>query len=142
MLIFKTSWRRFQDMSWRRLQHIFSLTIFRLSRRLEDVLQIRLEDMSWRRLHDMPWRRPVDALEINKCLLGISASIYGLLTNLNQYLANLYLTNLCFTNLRQIQNCIHQNPIISMIILLWDSISRINSKLTLQNSWGNKKSFK
>ena len=37
--VFKTSWRRFQDMSWRRLQHIFSVTIFRLPRRLKYVLK-------------------------------------------------------------------------------------------------------
>ena len=35
-----------QDMSWRRLQHIFSVTIFRLPRYLEDVLQRSLEDIS------------------------------------------------------------------------------------------------
>ena len=50
MLVFKTSWRRLQDMSWRSLQHmswrclqhIFSLTIFHLS-----------HDMSWRHLEDV-----------------------------------------------------------------------------------------
>ena len=59
LLVFKTSWRRLQDMSWRRLQHVFSVTIFRLSRRLEDVLRRRLEDVfktsrktSWRHLQD------------------------------------------------------------------------------------------
>ena len=34
-----------QDMSWRRLQHVFSVTILRLPRRLEDVLRRRLEDV-------------------------------------------------------------------------------------------------
>ena len=39
LLVFKTCWRRLQDMSWRRLQHVFSVTIFCLPRRLEDVLK-------------------------------------------------------------------------------------------------------
>ena len=34
-----------QDMSLRRLQHVFSVTILRLPRRLEDVLRTRLEDV-------------------------------------------------------------------------------------------------
>ena len=64
LLVFKTSWRRLQVMSWRRLQHIFSVTISHLSRRLEDVLKTfprplarRLEDvledeklLCWRRV--------------------------------------------------------------------------------------------
>ena len=44
-LVFKTSWRLLQDMSWRGFQHIFSVTILRLPRRLEDVLRRRLEDV-------------------------------------------------------------------------------------------------
>ena len=39
LLVLKTSWRRLEDMSWRRLQHLFSVTILRLPRRLEDVLK-------------------------------------------------------------------------------------------------------
>ena len=46
--------------SWRRLQHVFSVTILRLPRRLEDVLRRRLEDVfktsrktSWRHLRDI-----------------------------------------------------------------------------------------
>ena len=82
LLVLKTSSRRFQDMSWRRLQHVFSVTILRLPRHLEDILQRRLEDIlqdvfktswkmkncyaadflktswrtSWRRLEDISWR--------------------------------------------------------------------------------------
>ena len=44
LLVLKTSWILLQDMSWRRFQHIFSVTIFHLPRRLEDVLQRRLEN--------------------------------------------------------------------------------------------------
>ena len=39
LLVFKTSSRRLQDISWRRLQYVFSVTIFRLPRRLKDVLK-------------------------------------------------------------------------------------------------------
>ena len=49
-----------QDMSWRRLQHVFSVTIVRLPRRLEYVLKTCLEDvledqklLRWRRLEDV-----------------------------------------------------------------------------------------
>ena len=37
LLAFKTSWRRLKDKSWRCLHHVFSVTIFCLSRYLEDV---------------------------------------------------------------------------------------------------------
>ena len=106
--------RRLQDMSWRCLQNIFSVTIFCLEgilrRCLEDFLKTSckpswrslgrpkivmlktssrcLEDMSWKRLEDMSWRR-----------LGDKQNVYwGYL-----YLTNLYLTNLYLTNLRWIQ---------------------------------------
>ena len=47
--VFKTSSRRLQDMSSRRLQDVFSITIFRLPRRLQDVLQDVVFKTSWRR---------------------------------------------------------------------------------------------
>ena len=63
--------------SWRRLQHVFSVTILRVPRRLEDVLQRRFEDVlktSWRGLEDLlqdvledqkllRWRRLQDVLK-------------------------------------------------------------------------------
>ena len=56
--------RHLQDMSWRRLQHVFSVTIFHLPKRLGKRKTVtlktssrRLEDMSWRRLEDRSWRR-------------------------------------------------------------------------------------
>ena len=66
LLVMKTSWRRLEDMPWRRLQNVFSVTIFRLLRRLDDVLEdvlkkpwICLENalegenlLCWRRLPD------------------------------------------------------------------------------------------
>ena len=121
LLVFKTSWRR--------LHHVFSVTIFRLPRCLQDVLQICLEDLwktylktSWRRLRrrkiftlitssrsleDMSWKRPEDVLETKKeSLLEISVSNHGLLTNLENYVTNLYLANLYLTNLGWIRNAL------------------------------------
>ena len=61
----------------RRLQNVFSITMFCLPRRLEDVLQIRLEDV----LEDknlLRSRRHADVFKTScrqtKCLLGISLS--------------------------------------------------------------------
>ena len=132
-----------QDMSWRRIQDVFRVTIFCLPgrlktswrclvntswRRLEDIWQDVLkkswikncyaEDVlktfsrhvlktSWRHLLKTSWRHVLKtSWRQTKCLLGISVSNHGLLTNLNQYLTNLYLTNLYFTNLRRIQNAL------------------------------------
>ena len=88
------SWRRLEDMSWRRLQgmsssrleDVFSVTIFRLPRRLagglENVFKTsawRLgrrktvtQKTCWRHLRDMSWRRLQDVLKTNKSLLGCS----------------------------------------------------------------------
>ena len=62
----ETSWRRLQDMSSRRLQDVFSVTIFRLPRRLPDVFKTSSKRLGrrkivtlktcWRRLQDMSWR--------------------------------------------------------------------------------------
>ena len=116
LLVFKTSWRR--------LQHVFRVTIFRLPRRVQDFFKTSwrsLANKSWRRLQDvfarrlqdvledkklLRWRRLEDVLEINKMFTRISVLIHGLLRNLNQYLTNLYLTNLHFTNLKRIQNAL------------------------------------
>ena len=57
--------RRLQDMSSRRLEDIFSVTIFRLPRRLQNVL----EDVKLLR-----WRRVEDVFKTNKCLLGMKKS--------------------------------------------------------------------
>ena len=61
--------RHLQDMSSRRLQDVFSVTIFRLPRRLQNVFARRLQDV----LEDVKllrWRRVADFLKTNKCLLG------------------------------------------------------------------------
>ena len=98
LLVYKTSWRQTQDMSWRRLQHAFSVTIFVFQDDLKTSWR-RLANTSWRRLEDISqdvlktsWRHVLKTFwRQTKCLLGISVSNHGLLTNLNQYLTNLYL---------------------------------------------------
>ena len=45
-----------KDMSWKHLQHVFSVTILRLPRRL-GRRKIVTPKTSWRRLEDMYWRR-------------------------------------------------------------------------------------
>ena len=88
LLAFKTSWRRLEDMSWRSLQHVFSVTVLRLPRRLEDLLKTSCKDVmktssrclgkrktitlktSWRRLEDISWRPLQDVLEVNKMFTG------------------------------------------------------------------------
>ena len=72
LLVFKTSWRR--------LQYVFSVTIFCLARHFEDVLSmswIRLEDvledeklLLWWRLEDISWRRLEEVVEKNTMFTG------------------------------------------------------------------------
>ena len=100
LLVLKKSCRRLQDMSWRRLQHVFSVTTFRLPSLLEDVLKISRKT-SWKLLEDvledekwLRWRHFQDILKTyledvlktclgdifktswrqTKCSLGISVS--------------------------------------------------------------------
>ena len=95
LLVFRTSWRRLQDMSWRYLQimswwclqHVYSVTTSwrRLWRRKIVTLKT-----SSRRLEDMPWRS-----------LGGKQNVYCeylYLANLYLYLINLYLTYLDLKN--------------------------------------------
>ena len=114
LLVLKTSSRRLQDMPWRRLQHVFSVTILRLPRRLGRRKIVTLKT-SWRRLEDMSWRHVLktcleDLLKIlwrqTKYLLGISVYLSRDLTNLNVYLTSLYFTNLYLTTLKRIQNAL------------------------------------
>ena len=50
LLVFKTSWRRLQEMSWKRLQHVFSVTVFCLPRRPQDFFNEDVLKMFSRRL--------------------------------------------------------------------------------------------
>ena len=52
LLVLKTSSRRLQDMCWKRLQHVFNVTILRLPRRLGRQKIVALKT-SWRRLDYM-----------------------------------------------------------------------------------------
>ena len=88
LLVFKTSWRHLQGISWRRLEHVFSVTILRLPRRLG--------------------RRGIVTLKTSSRHLGGKHVCwwYLYLKNLNVYLTNLCFTNLYLTNLRRIQNAL------------------------------------
>ena len=89
LLVLKTCWRQLQDMSSRRLQDVLSVTIFRLPRRLEDVLEgkklvrwrlfktswILVLKTSWRHVLKTSWRHVLETpWRQTKCLLGISVS--------------------------------------------------------------------
>ena len=113
------SWRRLQDMSRRRLQHVFSVTILRLPRRFQDVLKTfsrplarRLEDeklLRWRRLQDVLKTCLEDILRTSWRHYGDKQYTYWeylYLTNVNVHLTNIYFTNLCLISLRQIQNAL------------------------------------
>ena len=64
LLVLKTSWRRLQGMSWRRLRNVFSVLIFCLPRRLEDVVKT-----SWRRIRRRLGRHFEDVLKTSwRCL--------------------------------------------------------------------------
>ena len=91
---------------WRRTEDVFSVTLFCLTIRLEDIIERRLANMSWRRLEDalkkswrcfrktyckyvlktssrglgrrkvLRWRRLEDVLENKKCLLGYYIALF------------------------------------------------------------------
>ena len=102
-------------MSWRRLQHVFSVTILHLPRRLEDVLKpswktknCYAEDVlkiSWRHTLKASWRHYGDK---QNTYWG-----YLYLTNLNMYLTNLYLTIL-----RRIQNALSRTHHFNICFIL------------------------
>ena len=102
-------WRRLQDMkTWRRLQHVLSVTIFCLSRRLYDVLKTS-HKTSWRDLgrREMvtmktSWRH---VFKTSVRRFGNKENVYWgyrYLTNLNLYLTSLYFINMYLTNLWRI----------------------------------------
>ena len=146
LLVLKTSSRRLQDMSWIRLQQVFSVTILRLPRRFEDVLKTswrrlgrrkivmlktssrRLQDMSWRRLVDMSWRRLEDMSwrclktcleDLLKILWRQTKYLLGISVYLSWDLTNLnvYLTSLYFANLYQTTLKRIQNALITGLVL-------------------------
>ena len=80
LFVSKTSSIRLQDMSSRRLEDVFSVTIFCLPRLHQDVFKTSSRRLGrrkiitlktcWRRLQDVSWRRLEDVLKTNKCFLG------------------------------------------------------------------------
>ena len=94
LFVAKTSWRHLQDMSSRRLQDDFSVTIFCLPRRLQDVFKRYLQDvfkmfsrclqdvledeklLRWRPVEDVFKACLEDVLKTNKCLLGSRRELF------------------------------------------------------------------
>ena len=108
LFVLKMPSRCLQDMSWRCLQHVFSATIFRLPRRLEDILEDE-KLLRWRRLQDVLKTCLEDILRTSWRHYGDKQNIYWgylYLTNVNVHLTNIYFTNLCLINLRQSQNAL------------------------------------
>ena len=121
LLVLKTSPRSLQDMPWRFLQRLFRVTILRLARRLEDLLEDKkllrwrrlqdvfktcLGDVSKRCLENMPWR----------CQNTSWGYLYE--TNLNVYLTNLYFTKLYLTFLRRIQKALIRTHHFNILLIL------------------------
>ena len=108
LFVLKMPSRCLEDMSWRCLQHVFSATIFRLPRRLEDILEDE-KLLRWRRLQDVLKTCLEDILRTSWRHYGDKQNTYWeylYLTNVNVHLTNIYFTNLCLISLRQIQNAL------------------------------------
>ena len=126
--------------SWRRLQHLFSVTIF-LQNVLEDEKLLHWrhlqamswrhpEDMSWRCLEDMSWICLEDVLKtcfenVLKRLwrqaiyfLGVSVPIKSKCVS-NKSVFHKSISDNSKANLK----CINENPIISIFVLFWNSSS-------------------
>ena len=144
MLVFRTSWTRLQDMSWRRLQNVFSVTNFRL----QDVLKT-----SWKKKNcytehvfktscKKSWRQ-------TKCLLGI----YVL--KKSNCVSNKSIFHKSLTNLRLLQNPLNRTQRfwyssqfethaaflfkeLKSLMTVRCCWNQLNSNSTLQNKWGNK----
>ena len=130
LLVFKTSWRHLQDMSWRRLQHVFSVTILCLPGRLAKTSLRRLEDVfrtsrktsgrrlgrqkivtlktSSRRLEETPWRYVLKASWRHTLQMSWRQAKFLLVisvSNKSKCVSNKSLFHkLCLRNLRRIQN--------------------------------------
>ena len=127
LLVLKTFWRRLEDMSWRSLQHVFSITtfedVFRKTKNsyaegvfktywktcLENVLKTCLEDVLKAYLEEVfktSWRQ-------TKCLLGISVSNKSKCESIfNKSISDESKAN---------PNCINWNPTISIFVLFWNT---------------------
>ena len=155
----KTSWRPLQGMSWRCLQHVFSVAIFGLPRRLQDVFKMSYktkncytEDVSKtssRYVFRTSWRQ---VFKTSSGRLGDKKWGYLYLTNLKGYVSN---KSIFHRSLIIMYKIINKNPVISIFVLLWNSSSfsilriktsydclvlwnKLNSNSTMQNRRGNK----
>ena len=128
LLIFKTTWRRLQDMSWGRLSCNNFWSSRKSSRVLQDIFKTiwKIFSRPLQGFFKTSWKTrncyPEDIIktclqEIFKICLEVvfqflkrptncllERNLYLLLTNINLYLTNLYLTNLYLTKLKQIQD--------------------------------------
>ena len=121
-----------QDISWRRLQNVFSVTICCLGRRFEDVLKTSRKT-SWRGLGRKKNRYAEDVLRIflenilktswshTKCLLGISVS--------KKSVFHKSISDESIANPKHI----NYNPIISIFMLFWNSSSISVLKIKISN---------
>ena len=144
-------------MSWRRVQHVFSVTILRLPRRLKDVLQRRLEDVlntscktPWRRLQDVLKTCLEDLLKtcledvLKACLeevlkmlwrqakysLGISVS------NKSKCVSNKSIYRKSISEKSKVSpKCVNQKPIISLFVLFWNSSSISILRIKISHDW-------
>ena len=131
--------------SWRRLQHVFSLTILRLPRRLEDILQDALKT-SWKMkncypedvlktcLEDVLKTYLEDVLKTlwreTKYLLGISVS------NKSKCVSNKSILHKSISDNSKVNpNCINKNPIISLFLLFWNSSSIYILRIKISDDW-------
>ena len=90
------SWRRLQDISWKRLQHVFSVTILRLTRSLEDVLEDK-KMLPWRCFQELLKTCLEDVLKtcLEDALKICLEDVWKTLWRQTKYLLRiLYLTNL------------------------------------------------
>ena len=90
------SWRRLQDISWKRLQHVFSVTILRLTRSLEDVLEDK-KMLRWRCFQELLKTCLEDVLKtcLEDALKICLEDVWKTLWRQTKYLLRiLYLTNL------------------------------------------------
>ena len=137
--------------SWRRLQHVFNVTILRLSRRLEDVLKTSCK--SWKTkncyaedVFKTSWRH-----FLKTCLEDIWRHVlktsgrhcenkqntywrYLYLSYLNVYLTNLYFKSLS-DNSKANHKCINKNSIISLFVSFWNSSSITVLRIKISDDW-------
>ena len=138
-LVLKTSWICLQDISWRRLQNVFSVTICCLGTHFEDVLKT-CRKTSWRRLGRKKNRYAEDVLRIcledvlktswshTKCLLGISVSNKSKSVS-NKSIFHKSISDESIANPKRI----NYNPIISIFMLFWNSSSISVLKIKISN---------